>query len=275
MSVYKPASADLGAADRDAGRDRPRLRSVLPRRAARRQLRRPAARREASSPALAGPHGRSSSGTAPRAPIPYIVAREGEMEESLLDLRAFLSSAGSSRISYWNETLGDRDGQGVLWARFSQSRDEHGDLTGAPRWKMISTPRQREAMSKLLCQFCGEPARMPDGRLLFLNSKEECGPNPNTTIRTAQPPFCLKHARMAPQRCPHLAEHGYVALLTQSAPLYGVIGTPYQYTADRTIQAMACDGVPVPYGSAALDWIVAAQLVRTPRAYTVVNLEDL
>ncbi|MGV9883025.1 hypothetical protein [Streptomyces sp. NPDC003006] len=163
--------------------------------------------------------------------------------------------------------------QGVLWARVSQSLDEHGVLTGAPRWKMIHPARQRETMSQLLCQFCREPARTDEG-ILFLHSTEEGLPDPSISVRTTQPPFCRKHVRMAPKRCPHLAKHG-VALLAQSAPLYGVVGTPHRYTTDRTIQVMACDGAPVPYGHADLDWMVAAQLVRTLRAFTVVNLEDL
>ncbi|MEV0254768.1 hypothetical protein AB0H82_10970 [Streptomyces sp. NPDC050732] len=189
-------------------------------------------------------------------------------------MRASLTSAGGSRISYADERPGDRDAQGALWARFSQSLDEHGEPTGAPLWGLINPVRLRETMSKLLCQFCREPARTPHG-FLFLRSIEEGLPEPSTAVRTAQPPFCLTHARMAAKRCPHLVEHGYAALLAQSAPRYGVIGTPHRYTADRSIQVLASDGVPVPYGAAAMDWLVGAQLVRTLRAFTVVDLADL
>lgn len=196
------------------------------------------------------------------------------MDESFLALRASFSSAGGSRISYTDESRRDRDPQGVLWARVSQSLDERGALTGAPRWREINPAQQRETMSKLLCQFCRKPARTPEG-ILFLHSVEEGVPEPSTSVRTAQPPFCIKHARMAPKRCSRLAKHRSVALLAQSAPLYGVIGTPHRYMPDRSIQVMACDGAPVPYGHADLDWTVASQLVRTLRAFTVVNLDDL
>ncbi|AZM56401.1 hypothetical protein DMA15_30625 [Streptomyces sp. WAC 01529] len=195
------------------------------------------------------------------------------MDESFSALRASFSSAGGSRVRYADERRRDRDAQGVLWARVSQSLDEHGVLTGAPRWKMINPARQRETMSQLLCQFCREPARTDEG-ILFLHSTKAGALDPSTSLRTTQPPFCREHARTAPEGCSHLAKHG-VALLAQSAPLYGVVGTPYRYTVDRTIQAMAFDGDPVPYGHADLDWMVASQLVRTVRAFTVVNLEDL
>ncbi|MFD6435874.1 hypothetical protein [Streptomyces venezuelae] len=196
------------------------------------------------------------------------------MDDTLLSLRASFTSAGGSRIAYTDERRGDRDPQGVLWARVSQSLDERGAPTGKPLWRMISPPRQRETMSQLRCQDCRVLARTPEG-LVFLHSTEDGVPEPSTTVLTAQPPVCLQHARMASKRCSHLAEHGFVALLAQSAPLYGVIGTPHRYTADRSIQVMACDGVPVPYGHADLDWLVASRLVRHIRAFTVVNLDDL
>ncbi|WP_327297762.1 MULTISPECIES: hypothetical protein [unclassified Streptomyces] len=79
---------------------------------------------------------------------------------------------------------------------------------------------------------------------------------------------------MAAKRCDHLAEHGHVAILAQSAPLYGVIGTPYAYTSSG-LQALAGDDTPVPYGDPALRWFLASQLVRTLRAFTVVDLDDL
>ncbi|MEU1149349.1 hypothetical protein ACFYO9_29220 [Streptomyces sp. NPDC005863] len=50
---------------------------------------------------------------------------------------------------------------------------------------MIDPVRLRETMAKLLCQVCGKPAAMPDGRLLFLHSTEECGHEPSAAIRTA------------------------------------------------------------------------------------------
>lgn len=53
---------------------------------------------------------------------------------------------------------------------------------------------------------------------------------------------------MAAKQCPYLAEHGTVALLVQSAPLYGVIGTPHEYTGNG-VHVLAGDDVPVPYGA--------------------------
>lgn len=113
----------------------------------------------------------------------------------------------------------------------------------------------------------------PDG-VVFLESKKDGVPTPSTTVWTAQPPVCRRHARMAAKRSPSLAEHGSVALLVQSAPLYGVIGTPHEY-ASNGVHVLARDDIPVPYGDPTLRWFLASQLVRTLRAFTVVDLDDL
>lgn len=55
----------------------------------------------------------------PRATIPYITGREGEVDESFLAIRASFSSAGSNHISRVDERWKNRDAQGVLWARVS------------------------------------------------------------------------------------------------------------------------------------------------------------
>ncbi|MGW5731734.1 MULTISPECIES: hypothetical protein [Streptomyces] len=163
--------------------------------------------------------------------IPYITAREGEEADSLPALRASFDAAGVSRLSYWDETAQDRDVRGVLWARVTQSLGADRLPTGAPRWRLIHPARQRECMLNFRCQVCLGDARSPEG-LLFLESKKDGVPvsTLSATVRTAQPPVCRQHARTATERCPHLAAHGHVALLTQSAPLFGVIGTRHAYS---------------------------------------------
>ncbi|GGV68379.1 hypothetical protein GCM10010277_77610 [Streptomyces longisporoflavus] len=63
-------------------------------------------------------------------------------------------------------------------------------------------------------------------------------------------------------------------LLAQSAPLYGVIGTPHAYTVNG-VTVLAADDVPVPYGNPALRWFPASQLVRTLWSFRVVDLDDI
>ncbi|MGW7067095.1 hypothetical protein ACWGII_18750 [Streptomyces sp. NPDC054855] len=205
--------------------------------------------------------------------VPYITAREGEEADSFLSLRAAFYAGGSPRLGYWDETKDDRDVRGVLWARVSQSIGDDRLPTGQPKWRMVHPARQRETMLKLKCQVCVQAARTSEG-ILFLESKRDGVPTSSTTVRTAQPPVCLRHARVAAKRCPYLAEHGHVALLAQSAPLYGVIGTPHMYGVNG-VEVLAGDDAPVPYGDPALRWFLASQLVRTLRSFAVVDLDDL
>ncbi|NGO66831.1 hypothetical protein [Streptomyces boncukensis] len=205
--------------------------------------------------------------------VPYITAREGEEADSFLSLRATFDAAGVARLGYWDETREDRDVRGVLWGRVSQSIGPDRLPTGEPKWRMVHPSRQRETMLKLKCQVCVQNARTPEG-ILFLEAKKDGVPMASTPVRSAQPPVCLRHARLAAKRCPYLAEHGHVALLAQSAPLYGVIGTPHAYT-DNGLRVLSGDDVPVPYGDPALRWFLASQLVRTLRSFTVVDLDDL
>ncbi|MET8631633.1 hypothetical protein [Streptomyces sp. NPDC004680] len=56
--------------------------------------------------------------------------------------------------------------------------------------------------------------------------------------------------------------------LAQNAPLYGVIGTPYQYS-NGGLQALSAADEALPYGHPDLSWFLASQMVRRLRAYTV------
>ncbi|WP_327249868.1 hypothetical protein [Streptomyces sp. NBC_01320] len=202
--------------------------------------------------------------------VPYITAREGEEPESYLALRASFDGAGLSALGYWDESGEDRDPRGVLWGRCSQSIGLDGLPSGQPQWRLIHPARQRETMTLLNCQICAGPTRTAEG-YPFLASAAEGDPRPGEP--TAQPPVCLAHMRVAVEQCPHL-QRGYTALMVRSAPLYGVIGTPYEWTA-QGINALAGDDTPVPYRDPALKWFLASQLVRTLRDFTVVDLDDL
>ncbi|MFJ8953514.1 hypothetical protein ACIRO1_25705 [Streptomyces sp. NPDC102381] len=205
--------------------------------------------------------------------VPYVTGRQGEEADSFLSLRATFDAKGVARLGYWDETTEDRDVRGVLWGRVSQSIGADRLPTGEPKWRMVHPSRQRETMLNLWCQVCARKARSSEG-VLFLASKKDGMPTSSATMCTPQPPVCLRHARLAANRCPYLMEHGHVALLAQSAPLYGVIGTPYTYTGGG-LQALAGDDTPVPYRDSALRWFLASQLVRTLRSFTVVDLDDL
>ncbi|MFI5753119.1 hypothetical protein ACIBBE_46655 [Streptomyces sp. NPDC051644] len=203
--------------------------------------------------------------------VPYITAREGEEPESHLALRATFDSAGRSALGYWDETQEDRDPRGVLWGRCSQLIGRDGIPSGRPQWRLIHPARQRETMTRLSLSDLRRPYQNTGGL-----------PVPGTRcqrrsaawgLRTAQPPVCLAHLRAAVEQFPRLQE-GYTALMVRSAPLYGVIGTPYQWTA-QGIQALAGNDTPVPYRTSELRWFLGSQLVRCLQGFTVVDLDDL
>ncbi|MDI3408914.1 hypothetical protein [Streptomyces cavernicola] len=173
-----------------------------------------------------------------------------------------------------DEAVDDRDLRDVLWARVSQVLGRDNQPTGNPQWKLVHPARQRETMLYLRCQMCAGRAKTGAGTL-FLETADAGDVNGlSGPIRTAQPPVCLEHARMAAERCPHLMREGHVALLATRCPLFGVIGTPYRF--GRTgPEALAGDDVPVPYGDPRLRWFLASQLVRELRQYQVVDLRDL
>ncbi|MFE7330316.1 hypothetical protein ACFU8W_36255 [Streptomyces sp. NPDC057565] len=204
--------------------------------------------------------------------VPYITAREGEEPESSLALRATFDRAGRSALGYWDESQGDRDPRGVLWGRCSQLIGPGGLPSGRPQWRLVHPARQRETMTRLHCQICAGPTRTPQGHPFLVHATEGV-PRPGDILRTAQPPVCLAHLRLAVEQCPHL-QKGYTALMVRSAPLYGVIGTPYQWTT-QGIRALPGDDTPIPYRTSELRWFLASQLVRCMQDFTVVDLDDL
>ncbi|MEU1601041.1 hypothetical protein ABZ468_52200 [Streptomyces sp. NPDC005708] len=203
--------------------------------------------------------------------VPYITSRAGERPDLLSSLRALRGPDGRLQLGYWNEIAQDRDLRGVLWGRCSQTIGRDGLPTGRPRWRMVHPSRQRECMEQLRSQVCAQPARTHHG-IVFLAGPGEVRPD-DAVVRTAQPPVCLQHARAAAQQCPHLAGRP-TEFLAHSVPLYGVIGTPYQY-GDGGLQALPATDQALPYGHPGLGWFLASQMVRRLRAYTVITLGDL
>ncbi|MEU6578168.1 hypothetical protein [Streptomyces sp. NPDC046805] len=203
--------------------------------------------------------------------VPYITSRDGEHPDLYLSLCGIHGPDGHLQLGYWDELPEDRDLRGVLWGRCSQAIGTDGLPTGRPRWRMVHPSRQRESMEQLRCQVCAQPARTRHG-VIFLAGPNEVSPD-DAVVRTAQPPVCLEHARVAARQCPHLASRPTV-FLAQSAPLYGVIGTPYQW-GNSGLNALPATDTPLPYGHPGLRWFLASQMVRRLRAYTIISIDDL
>ncbi|MFD7897187.1 hypothetical protein [Streptomyces sp. NPDC059743] len=112
---------------------------------------------------------------------------------------------------------------------------------------------------------------------LFLETRPADGerePGWTEGLKTAQPPLCLSHAVASAEHCGHLVKTGHVALLAESAPLYGVLGIRYQISVGGR-RGLEGDEVPILYGHPQAQWFLAPQLVRTLRRVRVVELGDL
>lgn len=90
--------------------------------------------------------------------MPYIVEWSGEQ---LLPSRAV--QRGRWGIGFADETLTDRDRDGVLWTRMSSRPGQ-----GRPHYARLHPLRQRRAMRRLLCQVCGELAEYTEQGHLWL-----------------------------------------------------------------------------------------------------------
>lgn len=141
--------------------------------------------------------------------VPYITARDGEEADSLLNLNVRIGPDRRPRLGYKDEAEPDRDLRGVLWARYSMSLGFAGQPTGNPRWRLVHPLRQRITMALLRCQVCTVPLKRSDG-ILFVETADD-GDDHTRPVKTAQPPVCLEHARMAARRCPRLRSKGHVA----------------------------------------------------------------
>ncbi|MFD3654318.1 hypothetical protein [Streptomyces sp. NPDC058620] len=204
--------------------------------------------------------------------VPYITAREGE-ETDLLSSLCVRGPSSATRIGYRDEIPSDLGPRGELWGRCSQRIGPDRMPIGRPLWRQVHPARQRETMMKLRCQVCVAPARTAKGTL-FLESAAVKAPAPGSALLTAHPPVCLPHARASVEQCAHFAQHGARVLLVRSAPLYGVMGTGYKLGLAGWQEVPGVDA-PVPYGSPVIRAVLASQLVRELRDFTVVQLDEL
>lgn len=222
-----------------------------------------------------------SGDSAPRQParptvIPYITSRRGEVGDLASMLGVLPRFKG---LRYLDEGPGDRDHRDVLWARCSQLLKD-GVPTGIPEFGEVHPARQRDAMMRLRCQVCMQPASKTSLGYLFLETwpgDREMGPGWPEGALTAQPPLCLDDARVAIKECHHLAGVGHVALRAKLPRLHGVIGTPYRFGVDGVLPAQI-DGegeeVTLPYGHVRAPWFLASQLVRRLCDVTTVDLDS-
>ncbi|WP_053686962.1 hypothetical protein [Streptomyces sp. IGB124] len=133
--------------------------------------------------------------------------------------------------------------------------------------------RQRQAISHMLCQVCGESTiGGGEERHLFLLAARDGAPIREGET-TASPPIHLACALESVRHCPHL-RRGHTAALVDYCPSWGVAGIEYD---PKTIQPLPGSGLTsISYvESDRLRWVLAARTVISLHGCTTVDLTRL
>lgn len=193
--------------------------------------------------------------------VPYVGQWSGERTLGTQVRRAM------GGICYADETLMDRDVQGVLWARTSTAIG-----VGRPLFTKLHPLRQRRAMRRLLCQVCARSFDH-DMPLWLIPAHDVDTVGDPEGMSTIYPPVCPACARISVRMCPGLRP-GFVTLRARCrvSGVIGVVFTPagrFGLAADDDY-----DGV-VTFEDPALRWTLATLLAVTLTEVSLVELEDL
>jgi hypothetical protein len=191
--------------------------------------------------------------------VPYITTWSAERPAPVTVVERALSGIG-----YADETIADRDANGVLWPRVPSRPGQ-----GRPQFGTVHAVRQRRAMRRLLCGICGGPPDRTDLGVLFLltDFRDDWKGWPEGMACT-EPPVCAPCASLSVRACPALRK-GHVAIRVGHSAVAGVYGARYQ--AGQPFPTAVEDAVAA-FDDPAIRWILAAQLVRELRDCTVVSL---
>ncbi|MFD3514881.1 hypothetical protein [Streptomyces sp. NPDC058657] len=177
------------------------------------------------------------------------------------------------RIGYADESSVDRR-HGTLWVRHSAVRG-----AGTPDMAAVHPLRQRQAMSHLLCQVCGESTFDVDferwgERFLFLVRAGQ-GRQLGEGELTATPPVHAACALESVRDCPHLRT-GHLAALVKRVQPWGVSGFVHDPKSLRPLYSKAKDGLTsVAYENPSIHWTLATRDISTLHGCTPVGLHDL
>jgi hypothetical protein len=193
--------------------------------------------------------------------VPYVTEWSEEQEPSFV-----VVERRGVGVAYADESLVDRDENGVLWFR-TLSRPG----VGRPVFGRVHPLRQRRAMRRLLCQVCGGPAdRTFEGVLWLMRDFRGDWPGWPNLMAETEPPVCRPCTRLSLRLCPSMRK-GAVLVRARRYPVVGVHGLLY-----------SGGTLPVPVGplTASLDdpavrWVRAARLVRELHDCTLIDIEDI
>jgi hypothetical protein len=168
------------------------------------------------------------------------------------------------RIAYADENADDRDEHGVLWY---QSPSRPGQ--GRPDFGRVHPQRQRDAMSRLLCQVCAGPAdQTSDGVLwLLILDYHDGWTNWPEDMAVSEPPVCRPCADRAVRQCPALRKSA-VIVRVRDYPIVGVRGLLHQpaWPAPAPLAH-----VVLAFDHPAIGWVRAANLLRELRNCTILD----
>lgn len=198
---------------------------------------------------------------ASRTIVPYITAWTAEQDPP----HELVERPGRG-IAYRDESLADRDRQGVLWFRTPFLPGQ-----GRPDFGRVHPLRQRRAMRRLLCQICaGQADHTPDGVLWLLRDHRDdwpCWPN---GMGVTEPPICAECVHTSVRLCPAL-RRGYAVIRARKYPVSGVRGVLYQAGQPPTPTREDTFVFEDP----AIHWVRAANLVRELNSCTIHPLINL
>ncbi|MGP3950926.1 hypothetical protein [Streptomyces sp. 7N604] len=198
--------------------------------------------------------------------VPFIAPWSSE--DTIRGTIVLRRGVGGEGIGYADEDGSADRRNDTLWVRVPAVRG-----IGRARLAGVHALRQRQCMTHMLCQVCGESTfGRPDERHLFLVR----GDQPIAEgEKTATPPVHESCAAESVRDCPHMRK-GAVTSLVEYAPSWGVAGIVYD---PQTLQPLPCDNDDglefVAYGDPRIRWTLAAREVVTLHGCTTVNLNDL
>jgi hypothetical protein len=187
--------------------------------------------------------------------VPYISLWS---EEHSRRVRVVRKGAG---IGYADELPWDRDEHGVLWTRVPWRPGQ-----GRPEFGRVHATRQRRAVTRLLCQVCGQPAdRNADGVLWLVGEDPGYWAAGPAVYQTAHPPVCMRCAVRSARVCPHLRAR-YSLLRVRAYDLAGVRGALYRPGCPGPVVA---DAAGVAFDDPLIRWVKAGQLIVRLREFSV------
>ncbi|MEU0382257.1 hypothetical protein ABZ093_33960 [Streptomyces cyaneofuscatus] len=200
--------------------------------------------------------------------VPFIAPWSDEQHLPITIVRR--RGVGGTGIGYADELSHVDRQRDVLWARQGVARG-----SGTPFLAGVHPLRQRQAMSHMLCQVCGESTygsgfRRWGERHLFVARAPKGQPLGEGEITTT-PPICLPCARESVGACPHLRK-GWTAALVERAQPWGVAGIRYDKKTLRTLPLPSTGLHMAQIGHLEERWTLAMRDAVTLHGVTSIDL---